>query len=589
MIGTFLSLLMLQGAAADSSYFQQGVAYRIEATLDDASSVLRGRAQLLYTNHSRTRLDTLYFHEHLNAFRPNSAWARRDLQFGNRRFQDLSAEQHAYSRLLSVTVDGRRVAPVYPGSPDSTIAAVALPSSLAAGGVATVLLDWEARLSTLPRRQGRRGRHHDFAQWYPRIATFGRGGWQLQALLPQGEFYGEFGDYDVTLDVAADQVLGATGVPVEGDPGWAGAAVWSGAPIEYQRTAYASRPAQPLGLLANAVAANRKRVRWRAEQVHHFAWTANPQYIYEQGKHRDVAIHVLYQPGDTAWANGVTVQRTAQALAYYDTLFGPYPYAQITNVHRIESGGTEFPMMVMDGSPGFGLILHEVGHQWMHGIFGNNEFVEGWLDEGFTSFTNSWYAEEEQGPGVWAGQMESIIELEQARRTQPLSLRSEAYVDFNTYNAMTYTKPALVLRMLRELVGEDVARRALKDFYQRNRFRHVTEADLKGAFERASGQDLGWFFQEWFHTTGQLDYSIAEVSATQQSDGTWRTRVEVRRTGDNFMPVTLLVGDTVRRLDTRERVQVVAIDTRIKPAQVVLDPQRVLIDIAPANNRKQVP
>ena len=294
---------------------------------------------------------------------------------------------------------------------------------------------------------------------------------------------------------------------------------------------------------------------------------------------------MLYQPGDRDWVD-VAVQRTAQALAYYDTLFGPYPYAQITNVHRIEGGGTEFPMMVMNGGAGAGLILHEVGHQWLHGILGNNEFAEGWLDEGFTSFTNSWYAEERDGPGVWQNAVRSIIALERAGRTQPLSLRSADFADFNTYNAMTYTRPAVVLRMLRELVGEEATRHALKDYYQRHRFQHVREADLKAAFERASGQNLDWFFEQWFHTTGKLDYALGDVSTTQLADGSWRTRIEVTRAGENFMPVIVKVGDVLRRLESRDRTQIVTIDTRERPAEVVLDPDAVLIDVDPGNNRK---
>ena len=118
-----------------------------------------------------------------------------------------------------MTVDGAAVRPVYPGAPDSTVAAHPAARAARARGSVTVVMDWDARLSTLPRRQGRRGRHYDFAQWYPRIAVYDRTGGQDQPLLPQGEFYGEFARYDVTLDVAADQVIGATGVPVEGDPG----------------------------------------------------------------------------------------------------------------------------------------------------------------------------------------------------------------------------------------------------------------------------------------------------------------------------------------------------------------------------------
>jgi hypothetical protein len=584
-----LTLLLLPGAPAagaqQPAHLPQGVDYRIEAALDEATSVLSARARLRYSNRSQQRLDTLYFHQHLNAFRPNSAWAKRELQFGQRRFQDLGDDAYAFQRLRGVRVNGRAVTPVYPGGDDSTVVAIPLPGPLAPGGSATLLLDWDARLSTTPRRQGRRGRHHDFAQWYPRIAAFDRGGWQVQPLLPQGEFYGEFASYDVTLDVASDQVIGATGVPVAGDPGWS-RTVGTAANIRYQRDAYPARAAESIGLLPRTPAEGRKQVRWRAEQVHNFAWTTNPDYIYEGGEHRGIAIHVLFQPGDTAWDDGVAVQRTAQALAHYDTLFGPYPYPQITNVHRVEGGGTEFPMMVMNGDAGFGLILHEVGHQWLHGILANNEFKEGWLDEGFTSFTNSWFAEQSQGPEVWLSALRSIVALEQARRTQPIATAAQDFVDFNTYNAMTYTKPALVLRMLRDLVGEANTRKALRDYYDRHKFKHVTERDLQAAFERVHGWPLDWFFQQWLHTTNTLDYALTSAATTQLPDGRWRTRVEVFRSGEIWMPVLLQVGDVTRKLESRERTQVVWIDTRTRPREAVLDPLSSLIDINPANNRK---
>jgi len=586
LLGLAFALVAAQGAQ-DTTYFQQGVDYTIEARLDDVAGVLRGRARLDYKNNSRTRLDTLYFHLHLNAFRPNSAWAKRDLQFNNRRFQDLGPEEHAFERLQSVQVGGRRVTPVYPGGDDSTVVAIPLPSALAPGAGTTVLIDWEARPSTLPRRQGRRGRHLDFAQWYPRIAVFDRGGWQVQPLMPQGEFYGEFGTYDVTLDVAADQVIGATGVPVSGDPGWEKAAAVPGTKPLYRRDAYPARAAASLGLLTGNADNGRKRVRWRAQDVHHFAWSTSPDYIYEGGQHEGTAIHVLYQPGDTAWDNGVTVQRTANALAFMNDLFGKYPYPQVTNVHRIEGGGTEFPMMVMNGSSSQGLIMHEVGHIWLHGVFGNNEWREGWLDEGFVSFVSNWFAEEQGTPQqqVWRNDVLGIGQLEASGQTEPISRKSADFSTFQMYNLMTYTKPSLVLRMLRDLVGEDVTRRALRDYYEHNRFRHVTGRDLRASFERASGQDLGWFFEQWINTTGRLDYAVGTVTSTQ-ANGRWRTTVEVLREGENFMPVTLQVGDVRQRLTSRDRRQVVEVETTAKPADVVLDPDLILIDYNRANNRK---
>ena len=586
--GVVIVFAALTQAPQEGAYFQQEVVYRIEATLDENATVLRGRARVRYTNRSPGPLDTLFFHLHLNAFRPNSAWAKRELQSDNRRFQDLGPSDHAFERISSMRVSGREATLIYPGGDDSTVVAVPLPAALAPGRVTTIDFDWTARPSTTPRRQGRRGRHYDFAQWYPRIAVYDRAGWQVQQLLPQGEFYGEFGTYDVTLDVADDQVIGATGVAVEGDPGWEKAAVPGSAQPLYQRDAYAVQRVDALGLLSPRPAPGRKRVRWRAEHVIHFAWSTAPDYIYEGGRLDNSAIHVLYQPGDTAWAKGVALKRTADALAFFGDLFGKYPYPQITNLHRVEGGGTEFPMVIMDGSASAGLILHEVGHQWLAEVLANNEWKEGWLDEGVNSFTNNWYNERSQGLAAWANDIRTVMQLDSAQMSEPIGKAAKDFSDFDIYNYMTYTKPAVVLRMLRDYVGEDVTRRALRDYWTRHQFQHVREADLRAAFERASGQNLDWFFEQWFHTTNTLDYSVGEVTSTQGADGQWRTRVQVNRAGEAWMPVVLKVGASTQTLDSRERGQTVEVTSAERPTEVVLDPTFSLIDSNPLNNRKQL-
>jgi hypothetical protein len=594
----FLPLLLALGAphqpvatpgADTTSYFQQGVDYRIEARLDETTAVLTARARLVYVNNSQATLDTLWFHLHLNAFRPGSAWASRDLESGNRRFTDLSPDDHAFERLRSVRVGDQQVAPIYPGAPDSTVVAVPLPAPLGPGDRTTVHIDWDARLSTLPRRQGRRGRHFDFAQWYPRIAVFDRRGWRVQPLLPQGEFYGEFGNFDVTLDLASDQIIGATGVPAEGEPGWENARA-TGSPVpRYRRDAYAQSPAERLGLIDGLPGDGRKRVRWRAEDVHHFAWTTSPDYIYEGGEWNGIAIHVLYQPGDTTWAGGIVVNRTAEALHFMHDVFGTYPWPQLTNVHRIEGGGTEFPMLVMNGSASEGLIMHEVAHNYVHGILANNEWAEGWLDEGLASFLTNWYFEEkgQTSASLWADDMNAMIALEQADATQPIGLAAADFRDFRTYNAMTYTKPALVFRMLRDLMGEARFREGLRRYYDDNQLRHVTESDFRTAMANAYGENLDWFFDQWIHTTDKLDYGITRATATRNPDGSWTAEVEVVREGNIWMPVRLQVGAEVRLLDSRERTQTVTFRMTSRPDEARLDPDDILLDIVPGNDSRR--
>jgi hypothetical protein len=585
-----LALSLAPAAEGQVKQFQQGVEYRIEARLDEATDVLTGRARLVYTNRSPATLDTLFFHQHLNAFRPNSAWARRELEYGVRRFTDLGPADHAYERFRAVEVDGVPVAPVHPLAPDSTVAAIPLPRPLAPGGTVTVLLDWDARLSTLPRRQGRQGRHFDFAQWYPRIAVYDHTGWAYHPLMPQGEFYGEFGRYDVTLDLAADQVVGTTGVAVEGDPGY---------PERVLVEGYVPPgPAAPLGLLGAAPAAGRKHVRFFADTVPHFAWSVDPRFVHEfvvrtivdeaTGARSAPGIHVLYLPEDTDWVR-VAARRTWDALTYMESLFGPYPWPQLTNLRRLEPGGTEFPMLIMNGSPGEGLIVHEVAHQWLQGILASNEWREGWLDEGFASFVTNWYFEQRGNPGVWEGTMRVLERLERTDSTEVIAQPGAAFSSPRLYTAMTYTKASAVFRMLRELVGEDTFRAILREYYARHRLTHVTGRDFERVAAEVSGRDLDWFFRQWLDTTARMDYGIAAATTRRQRDGTWRTDVRVTRQGGAWMPVVLQVGGERRLLESRAPVQQVRVVTRERPAEVVLDPEWVLIDPDRSNNRFPLP
>ena len=186
-----------------------------------------------------------------------------------------------------------------------------LPAPLAPGDSMVIETDWDARLSTVARRQGRKGRHYDFAQWYPKVVVYDQYGWEEHPLVPAGEFYGEFGTFRVQLDVPQDQVLGATGVPVCGDPGWTGANQDAAARgrIRGGRVSRRAEPGERAGpgrewrLCLHwhgrtELAAGYKRVLWYAESVHHFALTMAPDYRYEGGRYQKTLVHVLYQPGD---------------------------------------------------------------------------------------------------------------------------------------------------------------------------------------------------------------------------------------------------------------------------------------------------
>src|SRR5437016_11105353 len=249
--------------AVDSTYWQQRVAYEIVASVDEPSGVLSGHVRITYVNQSPDTLRDFSVHQYLNAFRPGSRWAAADSAEQRVRFQHMQDPDYAFERITTATVMGERRAPDYPYAPDSTIAHWRLPQPLAPGDSLVADIAWQARPSTLPRRQGRRGRRFDFAQWYPKVVVYDRYGWEAHPLYPAGEFYGEFATYDVTLDLAADQVIGATGVPVCGDPGWRPERANLLTAVTYQREFYHQGPA-----LSDcpAAAAGRKTVRFRADR-----------------------------------------------------------------------------------------------------------------------------------------------------------------------------------------------------------------------------------------------------------------------------------------------------------------------------------
>ena len=594
-----LPLLILaslqQAGTGPAPYWQQRVAYEIDASLDESRGVLSGTQRLRYRNNSPDTLRTLSFHLYLNAFRPGSRWAAADSVEGRRRFNDLEDPNYGFNHVRNVRIQGSPVTATYPFAPDSTIVRFELPRPLAPGGSLEAEMEWDARPSIPPRRQGRRGRAFDFAQWYPRVVVYDKLGWQEHPLYPGGEFYGEFGSFLVGLDLAEDQVVGATGVAVCGDPGWERVNQKPDRRVDYRRDFYGDRAR--FRCEAQTAAPGRKKVVWFADDVHHFAMSLNPQYKYEGGRWGDVAVHVLYQPGDEkTWGADTAVRRTERALEWLDGIFGRFPWPQLTNVHRIEGGGTEFPMMIHDGSASESLIIHELGHNYVMGILANNEWREGWLDEGFTEFQTNWYYRDKPYGDGYNEQEPYLLGLDLDGASQPASMIGEHYRDFNTYNTAIYLRGELFFHQLRYVVGEEAFRKIVRTYYDRWKLKHVNEAAFRAVAEEVSKRDLSGFFAQWLHTTDLVDYAIGkterrEVGKSGSQEATeWVTRVEVRRMAPGIIPVEVQVAGksdtaTVRAEGMAER-EWVEVRTGSEPVSVTLDPGVRTHDWNYLNNHK---
>jgi aminopeptidase N len=150
-----------------------------------------------------------------------------------------------------------------------------------------------------------------------------------------------------------------------------------------------------------------------------------------------------------------------------------------------------------------GAVVHETMHMVAHGVLANNEWREGWLDEGLASFLSNWFREARgEDPGrVWGRTEQLVAALEQRGLAEPVGLPAAEFSSFDLYQVMTYFKGALLFRALRDELGEDAFRAGLREYYQRFRFRQVTGHDFRAVMELVSGRDLGPFFQRWLRSS----------------------------------------------------------------------------------------
>src|SRR3989440_8327164 len=246
------------------------------------------------------------------------------------------------------------------------------------------------------------------------------------------------------------------------------------------------------------------------------------------------------------------------------------------------------------GSAGLGLIVHEVGHNYTMGILANNEWREAFLDEGFTSFQTSWFFERHGSPSAYPALEADVLMLDLDRWSEPVSMPSERFRDFVTYNQMVYDKAHLFYEQLRYVVGDEMMRRILRAYYARWKLKHVDEEAFREVAEQVSRQDLKWLVGPLLPWTPLIDYALKHVQRTRQADGRWLTVVTIERKGDGFMPVEIGTQGRGGAADTgyaratgRPALERIEFTTAQRPGPLMLDPRVRAHDYDMLNNRER--
>lgn len=597
----------LFSAESEENYWQQYVHYTFNIRLDTEMKFLIGDASILYRNNSPDTLHELWLHLYPNAFKDeNTVLAKEAKKL--RWYRHIDLKNNGYIEFSTVRLIRKNQplenAPTPAYQISGTLMVIPLIDSLAPGEECTLYLEFKEKIRKSIGRAGYRGKQFDFAQWYPKLCVYDQKGWHSDEFHVQGEFYGEFGTFDVAIELPYNYIVAATGEVVEGDPGWKWVHVDTSLSDKEWKEKYKEQLAE---IEKQKEQAEIRVVKFHAENVHDFAWLTSPEFLYERGEINGIPIHVLYRKSARRGWSKKVVERGQNVLKWLIKRFGPYPYPQLSITHGLMGGGMEYPMLVMDGSPNEGLIAHEVGHIYFYGIWASDELAEAWMDEGGTSYQERWYQETRYGKLGYEQKAKNWLEKmlpENTRREREIirSLRfmtSPHYEPISRYSHQftrggyginAYTRGALFHDMLHKMVGDSLWAEIFREYYRRWALKHVNEERFREVCEDVSGLDLGRFFHQWLHDTVNVDYALKSVQKTRQKDGTWYSQLKVERKDKGIMPVDVLVktGDgqsIMKRWDGIAKFAQLEFRTKSEPRQFILDPDDNIFDKNRLNNR----
>lgn len=565
----FSSALLLSVAAfAQKPYFQQDVAYDIKVSLDDVKHELNAYETIVYKNNSPDELTFIYMHLWPNAYKDNETELGQQLkEDGSLFFYYAKDKDRGFIDQLDFKVDNQGVKLEYlPGYPD--IGKITLNQPLKPGAQITISTPFHVKLpSGKISRLGHIDQQYQITQWYPKPAVYDKDGWEQIPYLNQGEFYSEFGTYDVYITLPKNYVLGSTGDLIDNP-----------AEVAFIDSTWAeTKKISSYNPKDNAFPASSpelKTLHYHQDHVHDFAWFCDKRYHVLKGEvtlphtGKKVTTCVMYtNQFARVWKDGV--QYVNDALFYYSKWNGDYTYDVCTAVDGALSagGGMEYPNITVIGAASTAMMLdivitHEVGHNWFYGMLGSNERKHGWMDEGINSANELRYVETKYPNNALLGGtggpngVARMFDLDRykhraqyyqlyayAARTktdQPMETHSRDFTEIN-YASIMYYKSAVVFDYLRGYLGDSLYDKCFQDYFDKWHWHHPMPEDIRASFEQTTGKDLSWLFVDLIQTDKQIDYKITNVPKLYDPENKLKDQVVVmvKNVGEVNSPVCI--------------------------------------------------
>jgi hypothetical protein len=448
------------------------------------------------------------------------------------RIQNLKPEEYGIQKVNTIIINGKSQQLIE----HETILEVVLTQPILPKSVVKMNVQFEAQVPVQIRRSGRdnkEGVRYSMSQWYPKMVEYDYQGWNTNPYIAR-EFYGVWGNYDVTLRMDKAYMVGGTGV--------------------------LQNPTAPLDKDGNKV------WNFKGNTIHDFVWFADNNFKHlSKEVRKGLTLHVYYKAkdakADSAWAN--VLWAAEKALPFMEQKMGTYPYPQYSFIQGGD-GGMEYAMATLLVGPSLGTAFHEWIHSWYQHVLGSNESLFAWMDEGFTSYgeemvshyyetnfaTQSPYISEAAKkqiqvnldrqskllPAVQNSNYSGYIALAKSGYEEPMSTHADHFNTNYAYSSAAYAKGGTFLGVLGYMMGEAKRDQLMLNYYNTWKFKHPNVNDFIRVAEKTSGLQLQWLKEYWVNSTKTIDYGLNDIQVSGNA-----ALISIQRVGKFPMPIEVVV------------------------------------------------
>ncbi|MDB5025305.1 MAG: family metallopeptidase [Mucilaginibacter sp.] len=598
--------------APGPKYWQNRADYQLSARLNDQTNEITGSEILTYTNNSPQKLGFLWMQLDQNLFRSDSRGTAIVPLQGSRNWGRGQAFD-AGDKIKSVKVlNAKGIATEVKFLISDTRMQVFLPNSVASDGGRVKLkieysfIEPDYGSDRTGIQNTKNGKIFTIAQWYPRMCVYDDvEGWNTQPYTGPGEFYLEYGDFDLTITAPANHIVFASGELLNPQDVYT--------PEQLKRWAKAAQSEQTVIIRsadevtqADSRPAGKKELTWhfKIKNARDASWASSAAFIVDAAKmdlpsgKKSIAIsaYPVESDGVDAWSR--STEYVKKSIEYNSKQWFEFPYPAATAVAGIV-GGMEYPGIVFCGYKAkkgslWGVNDHEFGHTWFPMIVGSNERLYGWMDEGFNTFINT-LSTADFNNGEYAHKP-TDMHVAGAAVTRPgleTMLSQPANLKERNTGTLLYFKPGMGLTMLREqILGPERFDFAFRTYIARWAFKHPTPEDFFRTMENAGGESLQWFWRGWFLNNWRLDVAVRDVQYVDK-DSAKGALITIDNLEKMAMPVILEIKTVSGKTDRvklpveiweRNSSWTFKYPSTEEIQSVTYDPDKVLPDVNPDNN-----